>query len=218
MKVKFIEDPIEQDAQLFAWGLDRDFLVEAVLYARSFYTDCSSLDPLGFSRVITYARCGRRLRELHIPTRRWVRDDANNQTAIRNHDLRLRLHPCNLCGAAANPNTMPTNLSEKGSAAHYDTQRNYTPDLFGARAPQLVPLAVPQIVQGYKTLVLGMNFEGEYPKAEVSIPVSFMNGQYQAFTPRVPILDGNNPPGPRRIEVPDSGAFGEVDIPVKVVS
>lgn len=218
MKVQFVEDPVEQDAQLWTWGLQREMLVEAVLWARGFYTDCSAFDPLGFDRVIAYARAGRRLRELFVPTRRWVRDDMNNQTAIRNEELRLRLHPCNFCDAAADPQRMPTNLSEKGPAARNDTQRNFTPDLFGTRAPHVAPRAMPQTVRGYKTLVLGMNFEGEFPKAEVAVPVNFMDGQYVTFTPRVPILDGRTPPTERKVKTPDNDVFGEVDIPIKVVS
>lgn len=56
MKVKFIEEPIEQDVQLHAWGLTRAPLVEAVLWARTFYNDCTSFDPKGFHFSVAYAR------------------------------------------------------------------------------------------------------------------------------------------------------------------
>ncbi len=215
VKLQFVEDPLKQDAQLLAWGLRRDLLIEAVLSAGAYYAECSAFDPAGFNLIIAYARAGRRLRELFVPTREWIRDDLNNQTAIRNQALRLRLHPCNLSGPVADPSGMPTNASGKGSAADSDTQKNQM-DLFDALAPRVAPKAIPQTVRGYTTLVLGMNFEGEFAKAEVSVPVSFMDEQYLAFTPRVPLLDGRTPPGESKRSRPDNDAFDEIDIPIRI--
>ena len=116
MLVKFLADPIDQDNQLKEWVLEREPLKEAVFFAQSFYNDCTANDPLGFDRVIAYARAGRRLRDLFVP-KGWIRDDSNNQTAIRHEEKRLRVYPCNFCALTADPLRSPTNLSDKGSAA-----------------------------------------------------------------------------------------------------
>lgn len=218
MKVRFIEVPIEQDAQLRAWGLRREPLVESVLWAATFHDDCTPLDPKGFNLSIAYAKCARRLRELLIPTRQWVRDDLDNQTAIRNEALRLRLYPCNFCDATADKTRDPINLSEKGPAARRNALNN-PDDLFDG-LDRFVPQPIPKIVRGYTTLLLGMNFDGENPKAEVALPVRFMGGRFTSFSIRVPVLDGRTPPPARRHQAPtgDDGTFGEVDIPVRAVS
>lgn len=219
MKVQFLEQPAEQDAQLRLWGLRREPLIEAVQWARTFYTDCTALDPKGFHFSIAYARCARRVRELLIPTQHWKRDDMDNQTAVRNDSLRLRLYPCNFCDAAADKSRDPTNISEKGPAAQRNALDN--PDLF-ASLERYVPDAKVEIVRGYTTLILGMNFEAEFAKAEVAVPVRFSDGRFSSYAIRVPLLDGLTPPGAVGIApIRDSdggGVFGEVDIPVKAVS
>jgi hypothetical protein len=53
----------------------------------------------------------------------------DNQTAVRNESLQLRLYPCNFCDAAADKYQVPTNLSQKGPAARRNTIAN--PGLFG---------------------------------------------------------------------------------------
>ena len=142
----------------------------------------------------------------------------NNQTAIRHERLKLRLYPCNFCDATADPYRTPKNLSEKGNAAQSDVQANRQADLFSFGLPHVVPQAEAETVRGYTTLILGMNFESEFAKAEVSLPVRFMNAQFKAFLKRVPLLDGRSAP---LVPVPAYGGddpFGEVEIAVKVVS
>ena len=225
MKVHFAATPAEQVSQLRAWGLEAGPLVEAVLWARGFYADCTPLHPRGYKFIHAYAEAGRRVRELHI-TRGWAVCDLNNQTAIRHERLKLRLYPCNFCSATADPNGTPKNLSDKGSAAEGDARNNRQAELFPHGLPQIVPDAEVETVQGYTTLVLGMNFEDEFPKAEVALPIRFMDGRFKAFLKRVPLLDGKSGPllgGKSSSPAPEpkhdgDEAFGEVDIPIKVVS
>lgn len=215
MKVQFAATPIEQDAQLRAWGLEAEPLRQVVQWAGSFYTDCTPLHPKGFRHVNAYAEAGRRLRELHV-TRGWVVCDMNNQTAIRNEALKLRLHPCNFDDATADPTRTPRNLSEKGSAAESDTAANQL-DLFKSELPHIVPRAEAVSVRGYTTLLLGMNFAGELPKAEVALPVRFMGGEFLAYSIRVPLLDGSLAPVNPVSKADPGDVFGVVDIPIKVV-
>lgn len=215
MKVQFAATLIEQESQLRAWGLEAEPLKQVVQWAGSFYTDCTPLHPKGFRHINAYAEAGRRLRELHV-TRGWVVCDLNNQTAIRNEALKLRLHPCNFDDVTADPARAPKNLSEKGSAAKDDAAFNQL-DLFKSGLPHAVPRAETLNVRGYTTLLLGMNFAGEFPKAEVALPVRFMDGEFLAYSVRVPLLDGRPIPADPVIKTKPSDAFGVVDIPIKVV-
>lgn len=217
MNVQFAATPAEQESQLRAWGLEAEPLVEAVLWARGFYLDCTAFHPRGYKFIHAYAEAGRRLRELHV-TRGWTVCDLNNQTAIRHEGLKLRLYPCNFCDATTDPNRTPKNLSEKGSAAEGDAQANQQADLFSYGLPHVVPQAEVENFKGYTTLVLGMNFEGEFAKAEISLPVRFMEGQFKAFLRRVPLLDGRSAPLAPAPKHGIDDVFGEVEIPIKVVS
>ena len=217
MEVQFAATLEEQDAQLRAWGLQADPLVEAVQWAHSFYTQVTALHPKGYRFIHAYAEAGRRVRELFL-TRGWKVCDLNNQTAIRNEELKLRLYPCNFDDATADPGRNPKNLSAKGYAAASDTSANKQIELFSYGLPKVAPKAEVEKVRGYTSLILGMNFEGEFPKAEVALPVKFMGGRFEAFLKRVPLLDGQSMPF---VGVPKKGSddvFGEVEIPIKVVS
>ncbi len=165
----------------------------------------------------SYAEAGRRVRELHV-TRGWDICDLNNQTAIRNEELKLRLYPCNFDDATADPTRTPKNLSEKGYAAESDTRANNQRDLFNNALPHFVPGAQVERVRGYTTLILGMNFEGEYPKAEIAVPVRFMDGRFKSFDIRVPLLNGQSAPISPVPKQDTDDAFGVVEIPIRVVS
>lgn len=211
MLVKFLSSPVDQDAQLKEWGLQRDLLKEAVFFAQGFYNDCTINDPPGFDRVMAYARAGRRMRDL-FTQRGWLRDESSNQTAIRHEEKRLRVYPCNFCSNTANPDHSPVNLTEKGPAARRDTACNAQLSLFSS--PEVLPDAELDDSERYRTLLLGMNFEEENARAELSLPVRFMKGRFTGLAIRVPILDGTEP-GPKPSRSADrEDAFGEVDIAV----
>lgn len=215
MLVQFLSDPIDQDHQLRQWGLQREPLVEAVLYGETFYNECTSNDQKGFSLIIAYDKAGRRLREL-IRFDGWTYCDKNNQVAIKNEYLKLRLYACNFCALTASPEHEPTNLSEKGSSVRGDTYSNSQMSLFNA--PHCLPDALPEARDGLTTLILGMNFEGGYPKAELSLPVRYARGRLKGFSKRVPLLNGDDlARAPVPISRP-SDVFGEVDIPIRVRS
>lgn len=216
MKVHFAETPFEQEVLLRGWGLEAGPLIDVVLWAQGYYAECTAFHPPGYRFIHAYAEAGRRLRELHV-TRGWDVCHLNNQTAIKHEGLKLRLYPCNFDDATADPTRSPKNLSEKGSAAERDTLANQG-DLFRGRLPHVVPQAEIRRVKGYTTLILGMNFEGEFPKAEVALPVDFLDGTFASFSIRVPLLDGTKEPTRRMPKRGGDDAFGEVDIPIKLVS
>ena len=211
MLVKFLASPIEQDNQLREWGVAREPLKEAVFFAQSFYNECTANDPRGFDRAIAYARAGRRLRDLFVPMG-WVKDDANNQTAIRHEEKKLRIYPCNFCSLTAHPYHSPSNLTEKGSAADRDTRRNAQLELFSV--PEMLPNAEIESAEKYRTLLLGMNFEEENAKAELSLPVRLMNGRFTGLAIRVPILDGTEASPKPRQDVDRDDAFDVIDISI----
>ena len=217
MEVQFAATPQEQDAQLREWGLEAGPLVEVVLWARGFYRDATSLYPGGWRFIHSYAKAGRRLRETHL-TRGWVVCNLNNQTAIRHEGLKLRLHPSHFDDAAADPKRTPENLSDKGSAADTDTKANQQIDLFTYGLPQVVPQAEIEVLRGYTTLLLGIHFETEFARAEVSLPVRFLGGRFRKFLKRVPLLDGRSEPSVPMPKHDVDDVFGEVEILIKVVS
>lgn len=192
-------------------GAERDSLKEAVFFAQSFYNDCTANDPAGFERSIAYARAGRRLRDLYVP-RGWLKDETNNQTAIRHEELRLRIYPCNFCSLTANPVHSPSNLTQKGSAADGDTRRNAQMELFST--PEMLPGAEMEPTEKYRTLLLGMNFEEENAKAELSLPVKFMNRRFTGLAIRVPLLDGKEASPPPRRDTGRDDVFEVIDIPI----
>lgn len=210
MQVKFLADQIDGDSQLRAWGLERPSLIEAVLYGQSFYVECTENDPKGFDRSIAYARCGRRLRDKYVGIGGWMKDDTHGQTAIRNEDLKLRVYPCNFCSRTAHPLKSPTNLTAKGSAAESDTHSNAQLSLFDS--PEVLYDIAPEI-DTYRTLLLGMNFEGELPKAEISLPITFNQRRFTGLLIRVPLLIGDDPSRGFKSNTADV-PFGEIDIKV----
>jgi len=103
------------------------------------------------------------------------------------------------------------NLTSKGSAAGSDTRCNAQ---LSFDFPHTLPGTEVEAQERFKTLLLGINFEGTSAKAELSLPVKFMNGKFAALCIRVPILDGTEgEPRPAREASPDD-LFGEVDIPI----
>jgi hypothetical protein len=211
MLVKFLVDPVKQEDQLRSWGVEREPLKEAVFFAQSFYNECTANDPRGFDRSIAYARAGRRLRDLFIP-KGWLMDISNNQTAIRHEEKRLRIYPCNFCSFTANPYHSPSNLTKKGSAADRDTRRNAQLELFSA--PEVLVDAEMDSGEKYKTLLLGMNFEDEYAKAELSLPVRFMKGKFTGLAICVPLLDGTEAGPTPRLDLDRNDAFEIIDIEI----
>lgn len=209
MLVKFLADPIDADAQLSDWRLDRSRLSECVLYAQSFFVECTANDPKGFAGTMAYSRCGRRLRDLYAGKDGWVKDETNNQTAIKNDELKIRLYPCNFDSRTASPQS-PVNLTEKGSAAKADTFCNAQLSLFDT--PEVL-FDVEESQELYRTLLLGMNFEGDFTKAEVSYPVSFNRKRFTGLSIRVPLLNGI-PPESAKPKAKTGDAFGEVDIQI----
>lgn len=215
MRVDFLDDPIEQSDQLRRWGLEREPLLEAVMYGQSFYNECTLNDQRGFKYIIAYDKIGRRLREL-IRSNGWSFCDKNNQVAIKNEYLKLRLYACNFCSLTASPDHQPTNLSEKGNSVRGDTYSNAQLTLFDA--PHFVPDAEQEVRDGFTTLILGVNYEGEHPKAEVSVPVRYSRGKLKGFSKRVPLLLGYHTPAINPPKHQSDDAFGEVDIPIRVRS
>ncbi len=216
MQVDFARTLIDQDTQLREWGLQRDLLVQTVLRARSYYNDCTPLHPKGFKLIHAYAEAGRWLREVHCVDG-WVVCDWNNQTAIRHDKLKLRLYPCNFCNAVADEHGVPRNLSEKGSAAEQDTSANRQMNLFDMAGGQVDSRSTVVTFRGYTSLLLAMNFESEFAKAEVSLPVHISSGYFQRLLKRVPLLDGQTDPAGIQPKRDADDAFGEVEIPIKVV-
>jgi len=109
-------------------------------------------------------------------------------------------------------------LTEKGSAADRDTRRNAQLDLFSSpevlSAPEVLMDAEIESGEKYRTLLLGMNFEEENAKAELSLPVRFMKGKFTGLAIRVPLLDGTETGPTRGKDFDRDDAFEVIDIEI----
>lgn len=190
--------------------LDRDALIEVVRYADRERALCTANDVRGFELIIANDKAARGLREMFCG-KSWIRDEKDNQAGMRNARLGLRVITCNFDHNTGNPLVDPTNRVVKGEASRAKTRCNATGWLPG------LPDIPAQEGSDVKTWVLGIfSQEGEALRAELSLPASFVGGQYRRFTKRIILLTGGEDPAPVRREVdPDRGPVEIMDIAVR---
>ncbi|KAB2738524.1 hypothetical protein F9K90_07535 [Brucella anthropi] len=197
----------EVDNILIHMGLTRDDLIRSVRYAESERALCTDNDPVGFANMTVYARAGRKLREILVP-RGWIKDDTNNQCAVKNPKTKVRIVPCNFDDGAGNRLQTPANKSPKGEVSRRKSMCNRT-----AWIPGLAPIEEPVDVDGYATWVLGMRIEDDLPTAaELALPVDFDGRYFTQFGKRIILLDGTDVDV---TEHADDDTFEVIDITVK---
>lgn len=189
--------------------LDLEGLLGAIRYARHDWSLCTAFDPAGFAQSISYARCGRGLRELYVPKKMgWIAANWNNQCGISNPDLRIRVVPCNFNEYAGNRLVIPTNRSPKGEVTIQKTLCNRTaffPGLFDDE-----PMNNSQVDDGFQNWVLGLYFDEVKPNgAELSLPVSMKGRYFENFASRIILLDSSDDSS---IPEKDKYVGGEVEI------
>jgi hypothetical protein len=192
--------------------LDRDGLVHAVESAEHEKSFVTSNDLIGFGNYIVYAKAGRALRERYLP-KDWVKDDSNNQTAIKHPKAKIRIVPCNFDEFAGNRLIKPTNKAPKGEVSRKKSACNRTAWLPGLEPP----IIDPALNDGYQTWVLGMYIDDERPTgAELSFPVGFDGRYFTEFGTRIVLISGDGDGVVRkRDDSTDDDAVGVVDIEIK---
>ena len=210
MSAKVVWQPLEIDNTLLEMGLDREGLTRAVRFAESERSFVTSNDPVGFGNYIVYAKAGRALREVYLP-KGWVKDDSNNQCAIRNVELKIRVVPCNFDQYAGNPNIRPTNKAPKGEVSRKKSACNMTTWLPGFEAVE------PELNDGFQTWLLGLHVDEVRPTgAELSLPVLFEGSHFTRFGTRIMLLSGDDDIGAsRKQRGSDDDAVEIVNIAVK---
>lgn len=210
MAEAIVTDPIQIRSDVEALGLDLDGLVTSVRYADGERLLVTRNDAIGFESYVMYDKVGRRLRETYLPTGRWVRDDSNNQCAIKCPGTRVRVVPCNFNEFAGNPLIDPTNRSPKGEISRQKSVCNRTAWLPG------IPETPPQRdEEGYQTWLLGVFFaEGRPTTAELSLPIGFDGKFFTDFGKRIMLITGDDDETVGQVG-DGNGEVGEVDIEVR---
>ncbi|SCB45305.1 hypothetical protein GA0061098_101118 [Bradyrhizobium shewense] len=198
------------DDELEKLDLDRAGLIHAIELAaheRSFIT---ANDAPGFGSYLVYGKLGRGLRDYYLP-RGWLKDDSNNQCAIRHPKRKLRIVPCNFDELAGSPTGRPSNRSPKGEVSKHTSFCNRTAWLPGLE----VPVVDPQMNDGYQTWVLGTFIDNVNPVgAELSWPVGFNGNFFTQFGKRLILLSGEDDTGVGRRK-DDNSPTDIVDIQIK---
>lgn len=210
MAERVLTDPYEVADILARLRLTRDGLVDAVMYAERERSFCTSFDAPGFAAMTVYDKAARRLRE-NFCGEAWAKDDSDNQAAIRNDELGVRVVPCNFDYNAGNRLIQPTNRSPKGEVSRTKTTCNATGWL-----PHL-PQVSAQTHLTHKTWVLGIYAVQDEPlRAELSFPLGFDGKQFTHFSPRVILLDGSEGLEPaERLRPSAEGPTEDIDISIR---
>jgi hypothetical protein len=208
-------EPIETDALLLNMALDKAGLVQAALYAEHERSFVTINDPIGFASYVAYAKSGRALREWYL-TKGWLRDNSNNQVAIKHPKKMIRVVPCNFNEFAGDRLHTPTNKAPKGEISRKKSECNLNAWLPGLEPPVIDP----KLNDGYQTWLLGMYFDDTRPLgAELSFPIEFDGKHFKKFGRRIILLSGGDGGGSAVRKQVDSGggndAVGIVDIAIK---
>ena len=191
-----------------ALGLDIDGLIDCVRYAEREKSFVTANDAVGFGSMVVYDKAGRALREKYLGNG-WVKDDADNQCAIKNPRTMVRVVPCNFDEFAGNRLVRPTNKSPKGEISRKRTMCNMT-----AWLPH-VPRAASVLDAGFQAWVLGIFTDDDRPTtAELSLPIAFSGHYFTDFGKRIMLLTGDDNEGIGRKlgDDPDNDAVEIVDI------
>ena len=204
-----IWDPIEIRNEVTLLGLEVESLIDCVSYAERERSFVTNNDAPGFANLVVYDKAGRALRE-RFCGEDWVKDDSNNQCAIKNPDRMLRVVPCNFDEFAGNRLVRPTNKSPKGEVSRRKSMCNRTAWLPG------ISRGEPVYYDGYQTWLLGIFTDDERPTtAELSLPIDFDGNRFTDFGKRI-LLITNDDDGPQGISRRD-GLDENCDDGVEVV-
>ena len=204
-------DPLEVRDEILALGLDAEGLVECVRYAEREWSFVTANDAVGFGSMVIYDKAGRALRDRYLG-KDWVKDDTNNQCAIKNPEKGIRVVPCNFDDKAGDRLVTPTNKSPKGEVSRKSSMCNRTAWMPG------IPKANPTSEDGFQTWVLGIYVGYErQTSAEISLPTGFEGQRFTDFGKRIVLLsvvDGEGI-GLKRVDGADGDAVGVVDIALR---
>jgi hypothetical protein len=211
MLAQVVWEPLEVDNLLIEMKLDRNGLEKAIRFAEHERSFVTANDPIGFGNFVVYAKAGRGLREWYLP-KGWVKDDSDNQCAIKNSKTKVRIVPCNFDEFAGNRDGRePTNKAPKGEVSRKKSACNMT-----AWLPNL-PVIEPELNDGFQTWVLGIHIDDRRPTgAELSLPIAFKGQHFTRFGKRIILLSGDDDVAvSRKRQGSDDDAIGIVDISVK---
>ena len=202
-----IWNPIVVRSEVLALGLDVEGLIDCVRYAERERSFVTGNDAIGFASMVVYDKAGRALREKYLGDD-WVKDDTNNQCAIKNSRTLVRVVPCNFDEYAGNRLVRPTNKSPKGEISRKKSMCNKTAWLPGIRKD-----GESVSDDGFQTWVLGIFADDERPTtAELSLPIAFDGHYFTDFGKRIILLTGDDDEGVGRRLGDDAVEIVDIEI------
>jgi hypothetical protein len=213
-EVAIVWKPVDVQNEVLALGLKFDGLVDCVRYAERERSFVTTNDAIGFQSMVVYDKAGRALREKFLGPA-WEKDDSNNQCAIKNAALKIRIVPCNFNrGAGDGFSNTVSNKSPKGEVSRKKSACNMT-----AWLPGLEPKsASPENNDGYQTWLLGILTDDNEPTtAELSLPINFEGAYFTKFGKRIMLITPEDGKPSDRRQGRDDGndAVEIVDIPIR---
>lgn len=203
--------PIDVRNELALLGLDLEGLIDCVRYAEREKSFVTANDAVGFGSMVVYDKAGRALRETYLQ-RGWIKDDSNNQCAIKNQKTMIRVVPCNFDEFAGDRLVRPANKSPKGEISRKKSMCNKTGWLPG------LPKMGDHSDDNYQTWVLGIFTDDDRPTtAELSLPIAFDGHYFTSFGKRIMLLTGDDGSGVGRRISDNSGddAVEIIDIDIR---
>jgi hypothetical protein len=211
MPEAIIWKPIDVRNEVEALGLDVEGLIDCVRYAEREKSFVTKNDAVGFASLVVYDKAGRALREKYL-SKDWIKDDSNNQCAIKNPVTMVRVVPCNFDEFAGNRLVRPTNKSPKGEVSREKSMCNKTAWLPG------ITKGDPASEDGFQTWLLAIFTDDERPTtAELYLPIEFDGRYFTDFGKRIMLLTGSDDEGVGRNRGDDSSddAVEVVDIAIR---
>jgi hypothetical protein len=197
-----------------ALGLEFAGLVDCVRYAERERSFVTANDAVGFQSTVVYDKAGRALRESFLGPD-WIKDDSNNQCAIKNVKLKIRVVPCNFNrGAGDRFSKNVSNKSPKGEISRKKSACNMTAWLPGFETESSDTLNN----DGFQTWLLGIFTDDFEPTtAELSLPITFEGSHFTKFGKRIMLITREDGDSGNRLKGTDDGndAVEVVDIPIR---
>ena len=116
MPVRIFKEVIDVTNRLHVLATSHEKALEIVSAIVAARADCTDNDPFGSRGWRGWQMGTRRLREVHIDSDGWERDDTDQVPAIINKRLGIRIVVCNTDDGTAIENSKPQNRHKKGSA------------------------------------------------------------------------------------------------------
>lgn len=217
MKPKIFTDHIEANNRLLELGLNNSQVIAVVEAMTTARVNCTENHPSSAPGLLSWIEGTARLREETI-CNGWERKDIDQVPNVVNHDTKVRLAVMNTDDNTGLIERTPQPTSKKGSATKRATnsnQREFADDFpdFGEATINTCQHQADGLIQWYIMVYADSNLV----RAEVSCPISLVDGRFNAFSERIIISVDYDKGGrePVRKTTPPTSNKSEFEVSVK---